>query len=94
MGSDHTTPVAARAALLTIDVQRDFAERGAPFEIPGTADLVPRMQELVAAFREAERPVIHVVRLYRRDGSKSNLKGLPWTVAISTNCFANLRFLG
>jgi nicotinamidase-related amidase len=73
MESDYTTPVAARAALLTIDVQRDFADRGAPFEIPGTAALVPRIQALVAAFREAERPVIHVVRLYRRDGSNVDL---------------------
>lgn len=58
-----------QAALLTVDVQNDFTRPGAPAEIPGTQDAVPRMRRLVAAFRAAARPVVHAVRLYRSDGS-------------------------
>lgn len=61
------------AALLTIDVQRDFALPGAPAEIPGTAEAAPRMGRLVEAFRRAGRPILHVVRLYRPDGSNADL---------------------
>ena len=68
-----TTPDAARSLLLTIDVQVDFTIPGAPAEIPGTADAVPNMARLVHAFRAAERPIIHLVRLYRADGSNVDL---------------------
>lgn len=61
------------AALLTIDVQRDFALPEAVAEIPGTAEAAPRMGRLVEAFRRAGRPVIHVVRLYLPDGSNADL---------------------
>ena len=56
-------------ALLSIDVQCDFTEPGAPAEIPGTADAAPAMGQLARAFRARGRPIVHVVRLYRRDGS-------------------------
>lgn len=64
----YTEPHADRSALLTIDVQRDFTLEGAPAEIPGTADAVPRMTKLVDAFRDADRPIVHVVRLYEESG--------------------------
>ncbi|HKJ59495.1 MAG TPA: isochorismatase family cysteine hydrolase [Halobacteriales archaeon] len=57
------------AAMLSIDVQRDFTDPGAPAEIPGTAEAAPAMGRLARAFRERSRPIVHVVRLYRRDGS-------------------------
>lgn len=66
---EYTRPDPEQAALLTIDVQNDFTLPNAPARIPGTADAVPRMERLVEAFRSAARPVIHVVRLYRDDGS-------------------------
>ena len=56
-------------ALLTIDVQRDFTVPGAPALIPGTAEAANGMARLARAFRERETPIVHVVRLYRRDGS-------------------------
>ncbi|HJX61557.1 MAG TPA: isochorismatase family cysteine hydrolase [Dehalococcoidia bacterium] len=65
----HTEPHADSGALLTIDVQRDFALPGAPLEIPGTMDTVPRIGRLLKAFRAAGRPIVHVVRLYQEDGS-------------------------
>lgn len=60
------------AALLTIDVQLDTLD-GAAFEIPGTSAALPEMARLCAAFRQAARPVFHVLRLYRPDGSNAEL---------------------
>ncbi len=64
----YTEPHRDSAALITIDVQRDFSLPGAPLEIPGTMDAVPRIRRLLDAFRAAGRPIVHVVRLYREDG--------------------------
>ena len=65
----YTDPNWANSALITIDVQRDFALAAAPAYIVGTMEVVPVLQRLVRAFREADRPIVHVVRLYRPDGS-------------------------
>ena len=65
----YTEPHPDAAALLTIDVQRDFSLPGAPLEIPGTMDAVPRIRRLLDTFRAAGRPIVHVVRLYKEDGS-------------------------
>ncbi len=70
---DYTRPDPRHAALLTIDVQQDFSRPGAPAEIPGTCEILPQMQQLARAFREAQRPLIHVVRLYLPDGSNADL---------------------
>lgn len=55
--------------LLTVDTQNDFTWPGAPAAIDGTAEAVPRMRRLAEAFRSEDRPIVHVVRLYRADGS-------------------------
>jgi nicotinamidase-related amidase len=65
----YTEPHPESAALITIDVQRDFSLPGAPLEIAGTMDAVPRIRRLLDAFRAARRLIVHVVRLYREDGS-------------------------
>ena len=62
-------PRAAGAALVVIDVQNDFTLPGAPAEIAGTMAVVPNIARLLAAFRAAGRPIVHVVRLYAPDGS-------------------------
>ncbi len=67
--SKYTDPDWANAALLTIDVQRDFTLAGAPAEIPGTMEVVPKTRRLIEAFRQGNRPIVHVVRIYRPDGS-------------------------
>jgi nicotinamidase-related amidase len=71
--SGYAEPDWSRAALLTIDTQNDFTLPGAPAEIPGTAEAVPAMRRLVEAFRRSGRPVVHVVRIYRPDGSNADL---------------------
>lgn len=69
----YTHPEPSRAVLLTIDTQNDFTLPGAPAEIPETAEAVPQIQRLVNAFRSEDSPIIHVVRLYREDGSNADL---------------------
>lgn len=71
--SHYTEPEWSDSALVTIDVQRDFSLPGAPTEIPGTMDAVPAIEELLRAFRAGGFPIIHVVRLYRGDGSNVDL---------------------
>lgn len=69
---DYVNPDFKRVALLTIDVQRDFTLPGAPLEIPGTLEVLPRIQYLVQAFRGRRKPIVHVVRLYLTDGSNAD----------------------
>lgn len=52
-----------RSALVVVDTQTDFTDEGRS-SIAGTTEIVPRLRELVDAFRSARRPVVHVVRLY------------------------------
>lgn len=69
----HVQPDPDHAALLTIDVQNDFTFPDGPGTVPGTAEAVPKIREVVEAFRQANRPIIHVVRLYKPDGSNVDL---------------------
>jgi nicotinamidase-related amidase len=68
----YTTPDFGSAALITIDTQRDVLD-GGPLEIAGTSAALDAMRTLVEAFRRAGRPIVHIVRLYRRDGSNVDL---------------------
>lgn len=69
---DYLSPDFRSAALLTIDVQVDTLD-GQPVEVPGTSAVVPQIAALAAAFRAAGRPIVHMVRLYRTDGSNVDL---------------------
>jgi len=68
----YTAPDFASAALITIDTQCDVLD-GGPLEIPGTSAALTGMRALLDAFRDAARPIIHVVRLYQPDGSNVDL---------------------
>ncbi len=68
----HLSPHHAQSALLTIDVQRDTLD-GQPFEIPGTSQVLPQIQRLLRFFRANSRPIVHIVRLYKADGSNVDL---------------------
>lgn len=68
--SSDVEPHFDSAALLTIDVQADTLDGGA-LEIPGTSAAVPRIGALCRAFRDAGRPIVHIVRLYLADGSNA-----------------------
>jgi len=69
MHDPYTTPEPSRAALITIDTQNDFVLDGAPARVAGTLEVIPAIKRTLAAFRAARRPIIHVVRLYKADGS-------------------------
>lgn len=70
--TDHPRPHFESAALITIDTQLDTLD-GQPFEVSGTTAILPRIRRLVQAFRAAGAPIIHIVRLYKRDGSNVDL---------------------
>ena len=38
--SEYTVPSKTNSALIIIDVQQDFALKGAPVEIPGTSQVI------------------------------------------------------
>lgn len=69
MPDSYTQPVLSESCLLTVDVQNDFVLPGAVAEIPGTHEKIPVMRRLLDGFRDADRPIVHVVRLYQSDGS-------------------------
>jgi nicotinamidase-related amidase len=66
--ASYTAPEFDKSALVTIDVQRDVLE-GQPLEVPGSSSAADAICRLAECFRAAGRPIVHIVRLYRRDGS-------------------------
>ncbi len=68
----YIKPDLKRSALITIDTQCDTLD-GQPFEIEGTTSVLPNMLSLLAAFREIQLPIVHIVRIYRQDGSNADL---------------------
>lgn len=73
MNDGYISPDRTHCTLLTIDVQHDTTMKNAPLEIKGTLEAVPFLQRLAQAFRDHHMPIIHVVRLYRADGSNVDL---------------------
>jgi nicotinamidase-related amidase len=73
MDDDYISPDRNHSALLIIDVQRDFTLLGATSEIPGTLQAIPYIQCLVQSYRGLRLPIVHVIRLYCRDGSNVDL---------------------
>jgi nicotinamidase-related amidase len=71
--NDYIIPDREHSALLIIDDQRDFTLMGATAEIPGTLQAVQYIQHLIQVYREHGYPIIHIIRLYRVDGSNVDL---------------------
>ncbi|MEA4816721.1 MAG: cysteine hydrolase [Lachnospiraceae bacterium] len=69
----YTEPDYKNSALITIDVQNDYVLPGAISEIKGTYELRANMSLAVCAARKAGIPIIHVVRLYKADGSNADI---------------------
>jgi nicotinamidase-related amidase len=70
--SKYTLPDFLSAALITIDMQQDTLD-GQPCEIPGTSAILPTLKNLLQSFRETEKPIIHIMRIYQPDGSNVDL---------------------
>jgi nicotinamidase-related amidase len=73
MDDQYIVPDRKHSALLIIDVQRDFVLAGATAEIPGMLQSVPHIRRLVQRHRELGLPIVHVIRLYHKDGSNADL---------------------
>jgi nicotinamidase-related amidase len=73
MTDPYTRPLPGSAALVLIDVQRDFYADDGPLAVDGTAAAIPAMARLATEFRDRALPIVHVVRLYRPDGSNADI---------------------
>ncbi len=80
VGDPYTRPLADSAALVLIDMQRDFLDnpgditgQKAPMPVEGTRAAISAMAKLAKAFRERGLPIVHVVRLYQPDGCNVDL---------------------
>jgi nicotinamidase-related amidase len=69
----ETEPNWERSALVTIDMQNDFARPSGSAFISGTDSIVPALSRLAHAFRAMHRPIIHAIRLYEVDGNDAEL---------------------
>lgn len=70
---DYLTPDYANCALITIDVQNDFTLDGAPAQIKGTKEALPNMQNALENARRHGIPIVHVIRLYNKNGENVDL---------------------
>jgi len=73
MMRDYLSPERNRVALLTIDAQRDFCMSSGRAKGGCSAPFTAAMIRLTEGFRAKGRPIVHVVRLYRCDGSNVEL---------------------
>lgn len=69
----YTSPNWNTSILITIDTQNDFTLSNAPAEIKGTSDVLPKMRQLLEAYRAKGLPILHVIRLYKEDGSNVDI---------------------
>lgn len=69
---NYTDPDFEKSALISIDVQCDFLDGGS-CPVAGTSAMVPQIAALARAFRAARRPIVHMVRIYKEDGSNADL---------------------
>ena len=95
----YTEPVWFNSALITIDTQCDTLDRQ-PFEIPGTSAILPNMRKLLQAYRKAKRQIVHIVRIYKSDGTNVDLcrrelveRGAALVLAGSAGCQLATEFL-
>jgi nicotinamidase-related amidase len=92
MSDKYTKPDISSSVLITIDTQCDTLD-GQPLEIPGTTKALPVMKAILDEFRALNYPIIHIVRIYKRDGSNVDLcrraaveSGAPMLLEGTTGC--------
>ena len=62
-------PEGSRTALIVVDMQNDFVERGAPREVPGAQEIVPAVAGAVERMRAQGDLIVWACRAYSADGS-------------------------
>ena len=70
---EYTAPDYENVALITIDLQNDFSLKGAVCEIDGTVEIIPNIIKILRKFRKKNKPIIHMVRLYEKNGSNVDI---------------------
>jgi nicotinamidase-related amidase len=68
----YTRPDYKKIALVTIDLQNDTLP-GAPLEVKGTKEVIPGIIQLLRLFRDRDKSIIHIVRLYNKDGTNVDI---------------------
>lgn len=58
-----------RTAVLVIDMQNDFVEKGAPLEFPEGRRVIPAIQKVLDAARGRKMPVLHAAHVHRPGGA-------------------------
>ncbi|MFZ1127124.1 cysteine hydrolase family protein [Methanoregula sp.] len=56
-------------ALLIIDMQNDFVREGALLRVVQAENVIPKIQDVLGAFRAKNLPVFHILRIHRNNGS-------------------------
>ncbi|WP_036711357.1 cysteine hydrolase family protein [Paenibacillus pinihumi] len=69
----YTNPNWNTSVLVTIDTQNDFTLPNAPARIEGTFEVLPKMKSLLGKYRDKGLPIVHVIRLYKEDGSNVDI---------------------
>ncbi len=67
-----------RAALLVIDMQQFFLDPESPSYTSGGTAIIPNVERLITAFREAGRPVIYTRHVHHPDGIDAGIMGWWW----------------
>jgi nicotinamidase-related amidase len=68
----------AASALLVIDMQRYFLNAESPTFTPGGPAIIPNLKRLIAAFRDAGRPVIFTRHVHHPDDLDVGIMGWWW----------------
>ncbi len=66
------------AALLVVDLQNFFLDPQSPTFTAGGAAIIPNVRKLIAAFRQAKRPIIYTTHVHKPDGSDAGIMGWWW----------------
>ncbi|MFH1861551.1 MAG: isochorismatase family cysteine hydrolase, partial [bacterium] len=74
----HLQLNASASALLVIDMQNFFLEPAAPAFMESGVAILPNVQRLIAAFRQAGRPVIYTTHVHKPDGSDAGIMKWWW----------------
>ena len=70
--TNYTKPNFTPSAVITIDTQCDTLD-GQPLEILGTSAAIPKIKRILDLYRKKKMPIVHIVRIYKKDGSNADL---------------------
>jgi len=70
--TNYTNPNFSTSTVITIDTQCDTLD-GQAMEVPGTSVVIPNIRKILDVYRQLKMPVVHIVRIYKSDGSNVDL---------------------